>query len=307
MPPPTVDLTACNFTTTNLSLLPLCYPLGTSSATWRMNFSNGGFSDCVFKVTVKQATTGGTCKQYTGADVLYRCSTPCASTYQWKPLGMTTSDVSFDLCQAKFYKTDGVTFQQNSNGTAILRGTFRDATWTPIVVEMNLSGGSSTGTGQSDYCTTPNSAGWYYYSSMTGTFKRGSSAAVPISSVAPATFGFQIGLGAALYGTTTLGIAGNFRFDGSTVGGNIAMLLNNETTCTTNALAARKSIFDLEAKAEIDQTKLLFVSNESADVDFFEVQKLDNQGVFKTISTVNSTHRAEIQPYTFTDNQITEG
>jgi PQQ-dependent dehydrogenase (s-GDH family) len=75
---PTIDLTNCTFSTSNLSNNQNgCLPVGITQITWTMNFTSGGFSTCTYNVTVTKpiitgsdmalsiASTPSVYKQYT--------------------------------------------------------------------------------------------------------------------------------------------------------------------------------------------------------------------------------------------------
>lgn len=54
---PTIDLTGCNLTTSNLwNNRTGCLPIGTTGITWTMNFTSGGFTQCTYNVTVSKST-----------------------------------------------------------------------------------------------------------------------------------------------------------------------------------------------------------------------------------------------------------
>lgn len=212
-----------------------CFPLGATTVVYTATDNAGNSSTCQFTVQVNQQVPTGNCKKYTVADVTNFCG--CAAQ-QWLPYAILLDPTaSSSNCLGTRIGAQFVDFQQNTDGTATLKGTFRDANWTSVVIDIKLSGGTSTppaGAPFRNLCmqSQPISAtkGWFYYPQMTGTYKFGSNAALPITlNNTP----FEVGIGASQQRIELLGASAKFIIGGIS-NGQFNFLLNNEQTvsCT---------------------------------------------------------------------------
>jgi hypothetical protein len=79
---------------------------------------------------------------------------------------------------------------------------------------------------------------------------------------------------------------------------------------TGTALVGTQSILELDARAELENAQLIWVSNQS-DVDYFEIYKADAQGILKKIGVQNSISQGvfqdNLQTYYFKNASNTEG
>lgn len=204
-----------------------CFPLGTTNVTYTAVDNAINTSTCSFSIQVNAQTR--VCKQYTVADVNNFCG--CASQ-QWLPYSILLE--SNTNCLGTRLMAQTVNFQQNTDGTATLSGTFRDSSWRPIVVDIQLSGGTTTllrefgSVPYRSFCmqAQPISAtsGWFYYPQMTGTYKVGSNNALPITLNGTP---FQVGIGANQQRIALLGASAKFLIGGISAG-QFNFMLNNE-------------------------------------------------------------------------------
>lgn len=208
-----------------------CFPLGTTAVVYTTRDNAGNSSTCQFTVQVNQQTPTGSCKKYTVTDVNNFCG---CSAQQWLPYAILLDPIANSSnCLGTRIITQFVDFQQNTDGTATLKGTFRDGNWTPVVIDIQLSGGTSSppaGAPFRNFCmqSQPLSAtnGWYYYPQMTGTYKFGANPALPITlNNTP----FEVGKGANQQRIELMGASAKFIIGGISTG-QFNFLLNNEQT-----------------------------------------------------------------------------
>jgi CotH kinase protein/HYR domain/Domain of unknown function DUF11/Chitobiase/beta-hexosaminidase C-terminal domain/Divergent InlB B-repeat domain/Secretion system C-terminal sorting domain len=215
-----------------------CFPLGSTTVVYTARDNVGNSSICQFTVQVNQQVTTGSCKRYSVTDVNNFCG---CSAQQWLPYAILLDPVANSSnCLGTRITAQFVDFQQNTDGTATLKGTFRDGSWTPIVIDIKLSGGTSTppaGAPFRNFCmqSQPLSAtsGWFYYPQMTGTYKFGANPSLPITlSNTP----FEVGIGANQQRIELLGASAKFTVGGISTG-QFNFLLNNEQTisCSTGS------------------------------------------------------------------------
>lgn len=215
-----------------------CFPIGTSNVVYTATDNAGNTSTCQFIVQVNQQTPVGTCKKYTLDNVNNICG---CTAQQWIPYSIVIDPTANSTnCLGTTMVVQSVDFQQNVDGTATLKGTFRDATWTPVVVDIQLAGGTSTpptGAPFRNFCmqSQPASAtnGWFYYPQMTGTYKFGTSASLPI---ALNNSSFQVGIGASQQRTELLGASAKFIIGGISTG-QFNFVLKNEQTVACSGTA----------------------------------------------------------------------
>lgn len=208
-----------------------CFPLGTTTVIYTAADKVTNTTTCSFTVQVNQQTTGGgVCKKYKVSDVNNFCG---CSTQQWLPYSILIDNSS--NCLGTRMTAQNVSFQQNADGTATLNGTFRDSSWTPVFVDIQLSGGTTTppqGAPYRSFCmqSQPLSAtnGWFYYPLMTGTFKVGSNAPLPITLNGTP---FEVGVGANQQRVALLGASTKFLISGLSAG-QFNFVLDNEQVVT---------------------------------------------------------------------------
>ncbi len=192
---------------------------------------------CAFTVTVN-SQSGGTanCKKYIGTNVLNYCG---CSDSKLHPYGMFFETVITTCPGNLLYADQDITFQLNNDGTAKLKGTFRDSTWKPYIVDIIFSGGTTTPpTGASPnlfLCQTgkPVSVanGWQYFTSMTGTVKYNNNSALTISRRNEAA---QVGIGANTQITDQLGLSAPFILSDGTKGDFKLNLVNEQIVACSN-------------------------------------------------------------------------
>ncbi len=208
-----------------------CFPLGLTNVVYTATDNAGNSSTCQFAVQVNQQVPTSSCKKYTVADVNNFCG--CA-TQQWLPYAILLDPAAGSTnCLGTRITAQNVDFQQSTDGTATLKGTFRDMNWASIILDIKLSGGTTpppTGAPFRNFCmqSQPLSAtnGWFYYTQMTGTYKFGANPALPIVlNNTP----FQIGIGANQQRIELLGASAKFIIGGVSTG-QFNFLLNNEQT-----------------------------------------------------------------------------
>lgn len=211
-----------------------CFPLGTTNVIYTATDSAANTSTCSFAVQVNQQAT--VCKKYTVADVNNFCG--CVSQ-QWLPYSILLE--SNTNCFGSRITAQTVDFKQNTDGTATLSGTFRDSTWRPIVIDIKLSGGTTTpptGAPYRSFCmqAQPIAAtnGWFYYTQMTGTYKVGTNNPMPITLNGTP---FQVGLGANQQRIALLGASAKFLIGGISAG-QFNFVLNNEQIVPCETLNA---------------------------------------------------------------------
>ncbi|MDZ7876985.1 MAG: HYR domain-containing protein [Saprospiraceae bacterium] len=79
--------------------------------------------------------------------------------------------------------------------------------------------------------------------------------------------------------------------------------------CVNNVFAATsKEVFTFEARADVNQAKLQWVSNGGDKNDYYEVEHLNEAGKFETIGTINAaTATTEAESFSFTDANPLDG
>ncbi len=258
------------------------FTLGATQVTYTATDAKNNLGTCRFTVTVAQQTGGGgVCKKYTAQNT----NEICAQT--WKPYGMVlTVGTVRQLLQAQ-----SVVFENRGDTAASIRGTFRTATWAAVVVNINLSGGitvAPSGSPRTSTCVS-SSAGYIYFTTMTGTVNINNQSLTIVRRGAA----FQIGNGANTQNADELGGAGDFTLSDNTQG-EFGFKLVNQTTCTDPdpqpLLANHKPILDLEAKAVFNKIQLTWISNSSINTDYYQIEKADAQGNFKSIETTNEIY-----------------
>ncbi|MBL7815242.1 MAG: CotH kinase family protein [Saprospiraceae bacterium] len=204
-----------------------CYPIGTTNVIYTAVDNANNMATCQFVIQINQQAVANDCKKYIVADVNNVCGCPAK---QWMPYSLVF-DPTATNCLGATIITQSVVFQQNGDGTATLKGMFRDANWMPIEIDVNLSGKVTTPPTNAPYRTfcmqaQPISAtsNWIYYTQMTGTYKFGTNAALPIAlNGSP----FQVGIGAGQQNTTALGASAKVIIGGLSTG-QFNILLKNE-------------------------------------------------------------------------------
>jgi hypothetical protein len=276
------------------------FPLGATQVTYTATDAKNNIGTCRFTVTVTQQTGGGgVCKKYTAQNT----NEICAQT--WKPYGM----VLIVGAQRQLLQAQSVVFENRGDTAASIRGTFRTATWAPVVVTINLTGGTTvapSGSPRTSTCVS-GSVGYIYFTAMTGTVTMNSQNLT----IARRGAAFQIGNGANTQNAGELGGAGDFTLSDNTQG-EFGFKMVNQTTCTEPdpqpLLANHKPILDLEAKAILDKVALTWISNSSINTDYYQIEKADAQGIFKTLDTQNEIHADKLlHNYSAVDAQNTEG
>ena len=247
-------------------------------------------------VSVIDTTVQTNCQKYAVSNTNEICQ------QTWKPYGMIL--VQNNVKQ--YLHSQAVVFE-NLGTTAVLRGSYRTATWAPVQVTITFSGGTAVapvGSPAASACG-GNGTGFTYFTAMVGTVvlngqtltisRRGAS--------------FQVGNGANLQSSIDLGAAGQFTLSDGTFG-EFGFKLGTSVACTAPDPAAlasnNKPILQLEARAAVEKIHLTWVNNTSFKNDYFEIQKADEQGNFKTIDIVNENNLdANLHDYFFIDTPFT--
>ena len=249
-------------------------------------------------VSVIDTTVQSNCQKYAVSNTNEICQ------QTWKPYGMIL--VQNNVKQ--YMHSQAVVFE-NSGTTAVLRGTYRTATWAPVQVSINFSGGTAVapvGSPAASACG-GNGAGFTYFTAMTGTVViNGQTLTISRRGAA-----FQVGNGANLQSSTDFGAVGLFTLSDGTLG-EFGFKLGTAVICSAPDPAAlasnNKPILQLNAQASVDKIYLTWVNNTSFKNDYFEIQKADEQGNFKTIDIINESHLdAKLHDYSFTESPNTEG
>ncbi len=269
------------------------FPIGATKVTYATTDAKDNKANCNFIVTVERKVIDNSCKKYT----VQNTNDICGQT--WKPFGMTLKLNN----QNQYYHSDQLIFE-NSGTTAILRGIFRSPQWLPVQVNITLSGGTTTAPAGSPRRTNCSGTGsnYKYFTNISGTVVINGKN-LTISSKGSA---FQVGTGANLQNLTDLGASGQFMLSDSTLG-EFGFKLTNEAPCNSvePLILNHKPIFELEARNEMDKAYLVWVNNTGFKNDYFEVQKSDENGIFKTLDIVNEHHfDTQVHTYQFTDKQM---
>ena len=273
------------------------FPLGTTKVSYGTADATGNkAAHCNFNVIVERTVIDNSCKKYT----VENTNDICGQT--WKPFGMILKLNN----QTHYYHSDQLIFE-NSGTTAILRGTFRSPQWLPVQVTINLLGGTSTAPTGSPRQTNCSGTGsdYKYFTSMSGTVGIDGKN-LTISSRGSA---FQVGVGANLQNQTDLGASGQFILSDSTLG-EFGFKLTNATTCNSvePLVLNQKPVFELEVRNEMDKAHLMWVNNTGFKNDYFEVQKSDENSIFRTLDFINEPHfDTQLHTYLFTDIQMDDG
>ncbi len=81
-----------------------------------------------------------------------------------------------------------------------------------------------------------------------------------------------------------------------------------EADCTTGAaLSATAATFSFEARADEGRAKLQWITNTSDKTDYFEIERLNQQGNFEVLGRQNAEGGSDLKSYTFTDNSPYDG
>jgi HYR domain/PA14 domain/Ricin-type beta-trefoil lectin domain-like/Secretion system C-terminal sorting domain len=79
-------------------------------------------------------------------------------------------------------------------------------------------------------------------------------------------------------------------------------------SCTNIFASTSNNVFTLEARADVNQARLQWVSNGGLKNDYYEVEHLNEAGDFEKIGTVNAaTGKIEAEAFTFTDVNPLDG
>jgi hypothetical protein len=276
------------------------FPLGATQVTYTATDAKNNIGTCRFTITVtQQSVGGGVCKKYTAQNT----NEICAQT--WKPYGM----VLVVGAQRQLLQAQSVVFENRGDTAASIRGTFRTPSWAAVVVNINLTGGTAvapSGSPRTSTCVS-GSAGYVYFTTMTGTVNINSQNLT----ITRRGAAFQIGNGANTQNAGELGGSGEFTLSDNTQG-EFGFKMVNQTTCVEPdpqpLLANHKPILDLEAKAILDKVELNWISNSSVNTDYYQIEKVDAQGNFKTVETQNEIHEDKLlHNYTAYDAPNTEG
>ena len=212
------------------------FNLGSTTVTYTAVDAKNNKGTCTFTVTVSQQVTGASnCKKYIGTNALNYCG--CAES-RLHPYGMFIE--SANICPGNLLQADqDIIFQLNTDGTATLKGTFRDSTWKPYLVDIIFSGGTTTppaGSPNLYLCQTGKPAsvanGWQYFTSMTGTVKYANNPAQTISRRGESA---QVGLGANTQILDQLGLSAPFILSDGTKG-DFKLSLANEQIVACGAV-----------------------------------------------------------------------
>jgi hypothetical protein len=159
--------------------------------------------------------TTADCQQFMTSNTNQRCNPTT-----WIPFGLILNDENFQC--------DNVVFQRKSDGTAVLKGYFRDIYWKKMIVNISLSNLTKTATPTLIHCTNSAAyaADWQYYTQWSGTIERENSTPLSIST----TSNFQFGLGANTEDLDQSGAYGSFTWaDGRK--GVLAFKLSSASVC----------------------------------------------------------------------------
>jgi hypothetical protein len=182
----------------------------------------GNSNACVFKVLVKPVPQGD-CKRFSVKDVNNICG--CGQSV-WAPYSIVLDESG--KCFGAPLKAQNVTFEAYNDGTARLKGDFRDAKWKLITLDVSLSGKTKNGTPKQLYCMANKPVpAWEYYTNMIGSYKSGSD---PVQTIrlAPNQV-FQIGEGGSQQVATGLGANARFILNNDTLKmGSINIQLKDE-------------------------------------------------------------------------------
>ena len=77
---------------------------------------------------------------------------------------------------------------------------------------------------------------------------------------------------------------------------------------TTQQAATSNEVFTFDAKADINQTKLQWITNGGAQNDYFKVERIDEAGIFQTLDVINAHTGIEtLASYAYTDVKPLDG
>jgi GEVED domain/HYR domain/SprB repeat/Secretion system C-terminal sorting domain len=210
--------------------------------------------------TVSVIDTAGqsVCKRYP----VKNTNEVCQQT--WKPYGMKLTlgnTVANYVAQSVVFETTGT--------TAVLRGTMRSNTWAAIVVNINLTGGTTVAPSGSPATTTcgGNGTGYTYFTVMSGTVQINGQTLT----IARRGASFQYGTGANLQNATEFGASGQFILSDGT-GGEFGFQLGTAASCTNSETLAffsdNKTMAEYKAYQDNDQIQLVGGNNISFRKDY---------------------------------------
>ena len=204
------------------------FPTGTTVVIYTAKDSANNTSECRFSVTVTQVTPPTGCVKFTVDNTNNNCG---CGEFQFKPYGLYIENTT-NSCGLSYYKADSVTFQINADSSAWLKGTFRNDSWHPILVDIYFQK-TALRLPKLDLCNRDSvaamAASWRYFGDMIGTIKFDNQAPV---SVASRNGVFQMGSSANGQNLGVLGASGQFAM-GNGMKGGFGFALSNpqNTTC----------------------------------------------------------------------------
>jgi hypothetical protein len=245
---------------------------------------------CSFNITVKKSAIPNLCTEYDVNNTYQKCN-----PQDYKPFAFKIGN--------NLYKADYAIFRKNEDGTATLKGIFRDNNWRKAVVNMRFKDFSIAATPDKSGCLNANSptTNWYYYKDWSGTIQIGNNTPLSITGTSP----LQIGNGANTQDILHLGASGKFTTNNNQIG-QFAFKLSYPCLCKDKYDLAGSAIFTTQGKALLNKIRLDWAENTAEVGEVFEIEKLKDN-TFEKIGLVKSTEGVGLRPYSFEDNDADEG
>jgi large repetitive protein len=201
---------------------PQTFSVGQNEVIYTARDSANNAAECRFTVTVRQVIPPTGCVKYIVDNTNLNCG--CAEM-QYKPFAIYVAN-SDNSCGFSYYKADSVTFQINADSSAWLKGTFRNDSWHPILVDIYFAK-TNLRLPKLENCIRDSAASiasaWRYFGDMTGTIKFDNQLPVSVTSRNGV---FQFGNSANGQNSGTLGASGQFTMGNGRIGG-FAFSLSN--------------------------------------------------------------------------------
>lgn len=92
-----------------------------------------------------------------------------------------------------------------------------------------------------------------------------------------------------------------------TVPGQSSQIMPFSPNCSTINSAQNADLVSLDGRLENTKAALQWIVNTTKEVDYYQIEKLDEQGIFKPLSIVNDNNQSQIRLYSFVDDKLLEG
>ncbi len=260
-------------------------------------------SNCVTVNANECKVTPPQCYDYDVSSTKDYCGSSTGSSYTMYLNSKSWGNSNFFTCES-------LVFEQQTNGTATLKGGIRSAWWDYIYVNVTFTGGTTTppsGSPKLELCADShtNTNGWVYYTGMSGSIKFNNWKTLSISRRGPA---FQVGQGADLQDKNLFGASGWFTLSDGTQG-DFNFRLGNQRACGSHWDDLQSAVsLNMNAFADYRRTNIEWTNNSGQNNDYFAVQKLSDAGNFDDLEVMSAyASTPDVQYYQTYDNAPVDG